>query len=158
MNDILYTSAHGIFSYRVAGICIHDGKVLLHRSLKDEGYAFPGGHVSFGETTEETLVREFEEETGAEIRVRELRWIMEIFFTLSGKPCHQICMFYSVDIVGNMPLTDKFFGIEHTENDKYDIEFRWVPLEKLSEIKIYPEKTAELLRDTSGIKHFVCRE
>ena len=32
----------------------------------DDGYAFIGGHVAFGETTDETLVREFKEEIGAD--------------------------------------------------------------------------------------------
>ena len=53
-TDILFKTDDYIFSYRVAGICIHNEKVLLHKAKGDEGYAFPGGHVSFGETSAET--------------------------------------------------------------------------------------------------------
>ena len=53
-TDILFKTDDHIFSYRVAGICVHNEKVLLHKAKGDEGYAFPGGHVSFGETNAET--------------------------------------------------------------------------------------------------------
>jgi len=62
MNDILFRTDTHIFSYRTAGILVHDGKVLLQKPNDSEDFAFPGGHVAFGETNAETLVREFKEE------------------------------------------------------------------------------------------------
>ncbi|MEA4890348.1 MAG: hypothetical protein VB070_12905 [Clostridiaceae bacterium] len=50
MPDILFKTDDYIFSYRVAGICVQNGKVLLQKPTNDSGYAFPGGHVAFGET------------------------------------------------------------------------------------------------------------
>ena len=41
-TDILFKTDDYIFSYRVAGICIHNEKVLLHKAKGDESYAFPG--------------------------------------------------------------------------------------------------------------------
>lgn len=73
MPDILFKTDNYVFSYRVAGICIHNGKVLLQKPTNDIGYAFPGGHVGFGETNSETLVREFNEEIGADIEVGSLK-------------------------------------------------------------------------------------
>jgi ADP-ribose pyrophosphatase YjhB (NUDIX family) len=51
MSDILFKTDNYILSYRVAGICIQNGKVLLQKPTNDNGYAFPGGHVAFGEQT-----------------------------------------------------------------------------------------------------------
>ena len=67
--DILFKTDDWVFSYRVAGICVQNGKVLLQKPTNDNAHAFPGGHVEFGETNEETLIREFKEEIGANIRV-----------------------------------------------------------------------------------------
>ena len=71
-TDILFKTDDHIFSYRVAGIYIHNEKVLLHKAKGDEGYAFPGGHVSFGETNAETLRREFMEELEQRLRLVNL--------------------------------------------------------------------------------------
>lgn len=61
-KDILFKTNEFIFSYRVAGILIKDQKILLQKPKNDDGYSIPGGHVSFGEITSETLIREFREE------------------------------------------------------------------------------------------------
>ncbi len=160
MNDILFKTEDGIFSYRIAGICIHNGKVLLHKAKNDDGYAFPGGHVAFGETNEETLVREFKEETGADITVGDLKWVAEIFFPLHNKPCHQICLYYMVHLKEDTLINYKTFsGKEQLMKEAFDIEFHWVPLERLKTIKLYPENAAALMgRLDKGVQHFVYKE
>ena len=57
VSDILFKKDGFVFSYRVAGIAVHDGKVLLQKPTNEDFYAFPGGHVEFGETNEETLIQ-----------------------------------------------------------------------------------------------------
>lgn len=56
MSDILFKTDNYVFSYRVGGLLIHNGKVLMQKAVDDEGYAFICGHVAFGETTAETIV------------------------------------------------------------------------------------------------------
>lgn len=53
-------------NFRVTGIVIRDGKILLIHRFKQgaEYYVFPGGGVEEGETWEEALKREMLEETG----------------------------------------------------------------------------------------------
>ena len=98
MSDILFKTDDYVYSYRAAGICIQNDRILLQKPTNDNGFAFPGGHAAFGETNEETLIREFKEEIGADISVGELKWVGEIFFPWGEKPCHQICLYYTVVI------------------------------------------------------------
>ena len=46
MADILFKTDDYIFSYRVGGVLIHNGKVLMQNAEGDDGYAFIGGHVA----------------------------------------------------------------------------------------------------------------
>ena len=55
-------------------VCDDNKVVVIDRQKKDwAGITFPGGHVAFGETTAETIVREFKEEIGADIKVERLK-------------------------------------------------------------------------------------
>ncbi|ABL87733.1 NUDIX hydrolase [Pyrobaculum islandicum DSM 4184] len=47
-----------------SGVLIRDDRVLMVKHRRLGVYLYPGGHVEEGETPIETLVREFEEETG----------------------------------------------------------------------------------------------
>jgi len=160
MSDILFRTNDYIFSYRVAGICVQNGKVLLQKPTNDNGYAFPGGHVAFGETNEETLKREFMEEIGANITVGKLKWVAEIFFPWGDKPCHQICLYYMIDIEStDIPKDGMFYAKEHLEGRDFKIEFHWIPIDKIKDINVYPNNAVELLdKLCEGVQHFVYRE
>ena len=63
------------WSQSVAGVCLKDGKVLLARHTYGSGNGkliIPGGYVKFGEVPEETLVREYLEETGVRVKAGRL--------------------------------------------------------------------------------------
>lgn len=52
----------------------------LQRDRDGSEYALPGGHVKIGETTADGLVREYKEETGADIKVGKLLWTEDCFW------------------------------------------------------------------------------
>lgn len=70
-KDILFKTDDFVFSYRVGGILIHNDKILLQRPKNDD-YSIIGGHISWLETSCDTLKREFEEELHAQIEVDNL--------------------------------------------------------------------------------------
>lgn len=71
------------------GVCLlKDGKVLLGKRINAHGqgtWAFPGGHLEFGETVAECAVREVEEETGMQITNIRRGPFTEDFFLEQGK-------------------------------------------------------------------------
>lgn len=158
--DILFRTDEYVFSYRVAGICIQNGKVLLQKPDNDTAFAFPGGHVTFGETNAQTLIREFKEEIGVDVSVGDLKWIGEIFFPWGNKPCHQICLYYNIGITSdNIPFEGMFIGSEQLEGRAFNLEFHWVPCEELENIEVYPTNAAELMSKLGdGVQHFIYRE
>lgn len=74
-----------------------DDKVLLVKSHKwQDHYAVPGGHVEMGETTQQALVREIQEETGLEVTDLEFICFQEMVYPeLFWKPRHFITFDYA---------------------------------------------------------------
>lgn len=157
---ILKTDAF-VFSYRVAGILIRDNKILLQKPLDEDGYAIPGGHVSFGEISENALIREFREEIGADIKVRRLLLVGENFFPWDDKLCQQICLYYLISLCDptQIPLVGSFRAYDEIINEQIDLEFSWLSLSQLNKIKLYPLNIIEhLLSLPDHIQHFIYRE
>lgn len=159
MSDILFKTEDRVFGYRVAGICIRNGKVLLQTLKGGAPYAFPGGHVDFGESSQETLTREFREEADFSITVGDLKWVAEIFFPWENRSWQQICLYYLVEITGEIPQEETIPVHDHLGGWDFDLIYRWVPLEEVKDLPVHPQKAKELLFSLQGgVQHFVSRE
>ena len=160
-KDILFKTDDFVFSYRVGGIIINNGKILLQKP-KDDDYAIIGGHISSLETTADTLIREFKEELHADIEIERLMAVGEIFFPWGNKPCHQICLYYKVSLTegNNIPMEGSFWGYDELDNQRVDLEYCWVPLEDLKKgLKVYPlELMPHVLEERNEIVHFISKE
>lgn len=81
---------------RVCGICIENNSILLtkHHNIGELGelWSPPGGGVNFNESVEDSLKREFYEETGLEITVNKFLCVNEFH---SGN-LHAIELFFEV--------------------------------------------------------------
>ena len=161
MSDILFKTEDYVFSYRVGGLLIHNGKVLLQNAEGDDGYAFIGGHVAFGETTEQTIIREFKEEIGADIRVERLFMVNENFFPWGDKPCHQINLYYLVSLRDEtqIPLDKNFKALDDLGNERVELNICWIPLGEIPKMNIYPPQAKEyIVNIPDKIVHFVYKE
>lgn len=78
--DLTLKTKEGYFNYRVAAVIVNDGKILAQRNTKTNEYYLPGGRVVFGETSEEALLREMEEELKIDITDYKPLWLNECFF------------------------------------------------------------------------------
>ena len=77
-KDWLFTTDEYICDLRTVGVLIRDGKILVQRDRDGHEYALPGGHVKIGETLEDGLIREYKEETGADIKCERFLWSEEL--------------------------------------------------------------------------------
>jgi len=89
---------------RVCGLCWQSHELLMvnHRMITNGNFwAPPGGGLEFGQTLEESLIREFKEETGLEIKVTDFQFIVEFI----KPPLHAVEVFFAVEITGGSLIT-----------------------------------------------------
>jgi ADP-ribose pyrophosphatase YjhB (NUDIX family) len=91
----------------VGAIVIHEGKVLLIKRGKEPlrgRWLVPGGTVELGETLEEAVVREVREETGLEVRPREIVLVFDRIDRREGRVVyHYVIVDYLCDYVAGIP-------------------------------------------------------
>ena len=76
------------------GVCVRDGKLLLCRAKGGSSTYLPGGHIEFGETGRQALVREVKEELGVESSTGAFLGVVENAFLQHGKPHAEINLVY----------------------------------------------------------------
>lgn len=152
MEDICVRLDGYKFNYRVAAIIKKDGKILLHKSRKDDFYAIPGGRVKVGESSIKTLKREFIEEIGKDINVKEFMGLVENFFEYNGRKYHEIMSLFNVEFIDNaLYNVEKITGLE--ENGK--IEFVWKDINELEKLDVRPVFLKEKLLKFKEIGHII---
>lgn len=97
-NNINFKKGNYGFNFRVAGYITCQDKVLLQKDLDEDHYNLIGGRVQFGETTEEALVREIEEEIGVKVKEPKLIHIAENFFGWHGLQAHEIDFVFAIEL------------------------------------------------------------
>lgn len=83
---------------RASGLCYKQDSILLvkHDIDGEVLWAPPGGGVDFGETIENSVIREFKEECNLDVEVGEFLFFTE-FISL---PLHALELFYKIDLFG----------------------------------------------------------
>ena len=130
------------FNYRVAGVAIHEGRVLLDRNSRNNYWVLPGGHPEMMEPMSEALRREMQEEIGVDVEVVRLLWMMENFYRRK-REIHELSFYFLVNLKPGSPLLQgegPFYGQEHNNS----LTFRWFPLEEvaLRALPLYPSTLA----------------
>lgn len=109
------------------GVCVRDGRLLVCRAKGADTCYLPGGHIEFGETGREALVREMAEETGRAATVGRFLGAVENAFEQHGKPHAEINLVYEMTL--DAP--------EVASREDW-IEFEWVPLAELETRGLLP--------------------
>ena len=119
-------------SVRAYGILIQNESVLLVRSSSPQIvpplWWLPGGGIDFGESPEETLLREFREETGLAIKDPVLLDVVsDIRRRPNGDRIHTVRVLYTVSMSGG-ELRDEAIG---TTN-----QVHWFKLDELDSVNV----------------------
>lgn len=156
-NDWLFIEDKYICNFRSVGVLLRNKKILVQREKDGDIYALPGGHVLVGETSEQSLIREYKEETGADVVCRRLIWTEECFWDWNGKPANTLAFYYLIDLINqnDIPDTGEFIS----QKDNCNVLLGWFPIEDFNKITIYPSFIKEKIHNLAEhTEHFVSNE
>lgn len=118
------------------GVCAVEGKILLCKAKGGKTTYLPGGHIEFGETGRQALVREIKEELGLDSSTGAFLGVVENSFLQHGKPHAEINLVYELSLAeGEVRAREDW------------IEFEWRPLTDLDDLM--PEAFRKLGTDPS---------
>ena len=136
--DISFVTGDSKFNYRVCAVIISNGKLLAMHDERSPYYYLPGGRVHMGETAEQAVIREVEEELEIKARIVRPLWLAQSFFTedVDKLDYHEICLYFLMD-VSDTPLKD--LGERFTLYERKHIhDFEWLEFGRLKDEYFYP--------------------
>lgn len=153
-KDWLFKLDQHICNFRSVGVLVDGEKILLQRDRDGNEYALPGGHVQIGETSEAALIREFKEETGADIHCRRLLWTEECFWQWGEKSTHTIAFYYLIELAAGSAIPD--LGEFVSQKDNCNVVLGWMPIAELKNLTVYPSFLPEKIVNLNVTpEHFV---
>ena len=123
------------------GVAVAGGRLLLCRARGSATSYLPGGHIEFGETGREALVREIREEMGVEAEAGRFLGVVENSFMQHGRPHAEINLVYELRFAGPPP---------EPKSVEDWISFEWCDLADLDAAGLLPEAFRRLGADPSA--------
>ena len=128
------------------GLAVKNNKLLVSEGfdkVKNETfYRCLGGGIEFLEKSSDALKREFKEEIGANIIIKDFLGVSENIFTYKGKNAHELILFYSIDIL------DQDYKEEYEINDNSGrYKAKWIDIQEFKNKSkiLYPEDVFKYL-------------
>ena len=136
--DISYTAGGSKFNYRVCAVILSGSRILAMHDERSPYYYLPGGRVRMGETAEQAVLREVEEELQITAKIVRPLWLNQGFFTedVDHLHYHEICLYFLID-VSDTGLTEK--GSRFTTAEGPHIhDFEWLDFDRMKNEYFYP--------------------
>lgn len=136
--DISFNVENQKFNYRVCAMIISENKILAMHNERSPYFYLPGGRVAMGETAEQAVVREVQEELGVTPKIYRPLWLNQAFFTedVDSLRYHELCIYFLMDI-SDTDLLKRGNTFTLTEG-KYTYTFEWLEFERLKDEYFYP--------------------
>ena len=156
-KDMTVPCANGIINIRVGAIILKNGKLLMVANERSDYLYSVGGRIKFGETAEEAIVREVEEETGVSLEIDRLTFVHENYF-YGDAPTNMGKLIYEISFYFLMKVPDDFEPVSNSfTEDNSSEHLCWVTPD--TDKKIYPSVFRTLSAGVpDGVQHIVTDE
>lgn len=127
-QDMCVPCDGGIINLRVGAIIAREGKLLMVGNEGTDYLYSVGGRIKFGETAEEAVVREVEEETGTRLEIDRLGFVHENYFVGDspynrGKLIYEIALYFYMKVPKDFSPNEKNDSVTEGGSPEF---LRWV--------------------------------
>lgn len=140
---IMFSEGGITFMYRVGGIAVHEGRLLVERDVR-HGFCFvPGGRVEYGENAVDALAREAREEFGEDVRIGRLVIAADNLFELDGVRYQEVGLYFLMSFAPGSGVLGRGGAFEAEEPGH---RYEWLPLDELEDADLQPRFLIERVR------------
>lgn len=146
--DVDIKCEEGVFKLRACGVIYQNGKILVDKSRRFDGYILIGGHIELGENSRGAVAREVREEVGVDVEVKKLICINENFYPVNdgNKVGHEIAYYFLLQTKQDLPNEDfEYTEIDHGKEITH--YYSWIDVEKLKENNVHPWWIGRMILD-----------
>ena len=145
-----------VFRHSAKAIIINDGKLLVESVDYGRGrYSkLPGGGREWGETMEETVIRECKEELNLVVRPVRLVLVRDYIAKNHNQPYDLDC-FHLSELMFECEVDDFSTLGNGGQPDSYGQRINWVELDKLTDSDFYPKAIIPYLQNLKDVKETV---
>ena len=149
---IMMSDGEITFMYRVGGIAIYDGRLLVEHNLRHRFCFVPGGRVEYGENATDALGREVREELGEEVQIGRLVLVTDHLFELGGDRFQEVALYFLIEFAPGSKAPSREGVFEGKEPGTI---FQWIRLGDVHYAELFPTFLRDRVRDLPQSPEYV---
>ena len=155
-SSMIRSSKNGVtFMYRVGGIAVSHGCLLVEHNNRHNFCFLPDGRVEHGENTIAALAREIREEISEEAIIGRLVIVSDNLFELDNERYQEVVLYFLIAFMPGSKVLSRDDAFNGNEPDTFS---QWIPLDQVRKFNLVPSFLRERAIAIPNIPEYIIRD